>query len=104
MAGLLLTQQAETDRIGIWAYIAADSETAATRFLQAMDARCQLLAENPMAGRSRNELAQRLRSIPFGNYVIFYRPMSDGIQVIRILHGARDVDLLFWIDPTDTAA
>jgi len=31
----------------------------------------------------------------FKNYVIFYRPISEGIEVIRVLHGGRDIERLF---------
>jgi toxin ParE1/3/4 len=46
-------------------------------------------------GREREELSARLRSFAVGNYVIFYRPAKDGIEVVRILHGARDFPPLF---------
>lgn len=36
-----------------------------------------------------------LRSHPHGNYVIFYRPIGDGIEIVRVLHGARDIDAAF---------
>jgi len=36
-----------------------------------------------------------LRSLPVGNYLIFYMPVEDGIVVVRVLHGMRDVDALF---------
>ncbi len=49
----------------------------------------------PYMGRQREELAARLRSFPVGSYVIFYRPIDDGIEVARILHGARDFPPLF---------
>jgi plasmid stabilization system protein ParE len=26
------------------------------------------------------------------NYIIFYLPLSDGIEVIRVLHGRQDID------------
>lgn len=42
-------------------------------------------------GRKVEELAPNLRSFPIGSYLIFYRPIEDGIQLIRILHGARDI-------------
>jgi toxin ParE1/3/4 len=42
-------------------------------------------------GRSREELAAGLRSIVLKPYVVFYRPLDDGIELIRILHGKRDV-------------
>jgi hypothetical protein len=46
-------------------------------------------------GRLRPELAPHLRSFPIGNYVIFYRLTQEGIEVARVLHGARDIDALF---------
>ncbi len=41
------------------------------------------------------KLAADLRSFPFGRYVIFYMPVQDGIDVVRVLHSARDVDAAF---------
>lgn len=49
----------------------------------------------PKLGRERFDLAPELRGLPVGNYIIFYRPMKDGIQVIRVLHGARDLPSQF---------
>ena len=45
--------------------------------------------------RARKELATDLRSFPFGRYVIFYTPVYDGIDVVRVLHSARDIDAAF---------
>jgi toxin ParE1/3/4 len=39
----------------------------------------------PDLGRKREELSPRLRSLPFGRYVIFYRPMENGIEIARVL-------------------
>jgi len=44
---------------------------------------------------ARPELALAVRSFPVGNYVIFYRPHGDGIVVIPVLHGARDLPGMF---------
>ncbi len=46
-------------------------------------------------GRARQELADSMRSFPFGRYVIFYVPLEDGIDVVRVLHSARDIDAVF---------
>ena len=54
-----------------------------------------MLAAQPMMGRAREELAPGVRSFPFGRYVVFYMPMDDGIDVVRVLHGARDIDAVF---------
>lgn len=45
----------------------------------------------PGLGRQESKLAPNLRSFPLGNYLIFYRPIEDGIAVVRVLHGARDI-------------
>jgi toxin ParE1/3/4 len=62
-----------------------------TRFYE----RLVLLAGQPLLGRLRPELAPNLRSFPVDNHVIFYRPIDHGIEVARVLHGARDIDALF---------
>jgi len=36
-----------------------------------------------------------LRSLPVGNYLVFYLPLDDGIEVVRVLHGSREIDALF---------
>jgi len=53
------------------------------------------LAAMPELGRQCEELSARVRSFPVGRYVIFYRPMENGIEIVRVLHGARDLPPLF---------
>ena len=89
------TSQAHLDLVETAFRIAGENPTAADRWLDLIDAKCQLLARMPELGRKRPDLAPELRSLPVGNYLIFYRPMSDGIQVIRVLQGARDLPQLF---------
>lgn len=52
-----------------------------------------------MMGRAREELAAHLRSFAFGRYVIFYTSLHDGIDVVRVLHSARDIDAAFGEEP-----
>ena len=49
----------------------------------------------PVMGRARGELAAGMRSFPFERYIIFYAPVDGGIDVVRVLHSARDVDTPF---------
>jgi len=56
--------------------------------------KCQLLSQHPESGRDRSDLRPGLRGLPVGNDIIFYRPNDYGIDVIRILHGARDIKAL----------
>ena len=89
------TSQAHTDLTEIAIRIAEQNPAAADRWLELIREKCQGLARMPEMGRKRYDLAPGLRSLPVGNYVIFYRPVLDGIQVIRVLHGARDIPALF---------
>jgi len=86
---------AERDLEDIWRYIANDSLSAADHLIDRIEEKCQLRATNPEMGQPRPELAPGLRSFSVGNYVVFYRPIEGGIEVARVVHGARDVDALF---------
>ena len=62
--------------------------------LNAIDNTIRALADSPLIGRTRDELAEGLRSLPvlrYPTYVVFYRPTTAGIDVIRVLHGAREL-------------
>lgn len=95
MASYYLTPEAELDLQDIWDFIHKDNERAADRLLGQLIEDMQRLADNPGMGPQREELLPGLRSWPRGSYLIFYEPHPDGIQVLRILHGARPLDRLF---------
>lgn len=75
--------------------IAADAPAAAARLVDAIEEKCQALARMPEMGRRREELATGLRSSLVGPYVLFYRVTDEGIDVIRVIHGRRDIPRLF---------
>jgi len=78
-------------------YIALDSREAAERFLLAAHATFADLLDSPRIGRCSEFRLSRLIDLRvwpvkgFRNYLIFYREITDGIQIIRVLHGARDI-------------
>jgi toxin ParE1/3/4 len=82
---------AHGDLADIWSYIADDSEQQADLFLDMLEGKLALLATQPEMGRERPELAPKLRAFPIKRYVVFYRPVRGGIEVLRVLHSARDV-------------
>jgi toxin ParE1/3/4 len=86
---------AHTDLIEIWENIADDSEARADKFIDELDEKFQVLARKPSLGRLRDELAKDLRSFPFGRYIIFFLPLAEGIELVRVLHGARDISAIF---------
>jgi toxin ParE1/3/4 len=95
MPVVLRTSEAELDRVEITLHIAQHNPAAAEHLLETIDDKCRLLAQRPELGRKRFELAPNLRGLPVGNYIIFYLPLPDGIQIVRVLHGARDIPALF---------
>lgn len=88
------TAQAETDLIDIWLYISQNNPEAADRLLDDIEEACSLLAKHPQLGPARPEIAEACRSFPVGHYLILYRTIPDGIEVVRVSHGARRLDLL----------
>lgn len=95
MPSIIRSPQAESDLIEIAVYIAQDNPKAASRWLDTIDEKLDMLSRQPLIGEIREEIARNLRSFPVGNYIIFYQPFDDGVKLVRVLHGARDLDQLF---------
>ncbi|MBD1995041.1 type II toxin-antitoxin system RelE/ParE family toxin [Leptolyngbya sp. FACHB-541] len=95
MAIVVKRPRAELDLLDIWDYIADDSMDRADEFLDRIEEKLQLLARNPGLGRKRDELLPGLQSFPIGNYVVFYKEIKGGIDVIRVLRGSRDIEAIF---------
>lgn len=95
MAHFKRTALAEDDLIDIWTYIAQDNPSAADALLDRIDLACQRLAEHPGMGPARPDLAPALRYFVVGRYLILYREMPGGVEIVRVVHGARHLpDLL----------
>jgi len=92
---LRISPRARADLIEIWSYIADDSAANADAFIDKLFETMQLLAGKPGSGRHREELAPGMQSFPFGRYIIFYRVVTSAIEIVRGLHGARDIENIF---------
>ncbi len=86
---------AEDDLFELWLHIAREDPVAADRLLDRIEATLRRLADHPRSGRARLELMVDLRSAPVGAYVLFHLPLADGIELVRVLHGARDIEAVF---------
>jgi plasmid stabilization system protein ParE len=94
---VVLTPEAEFDLETIAQYIARDSLTTALSFVHELREKCLGLAEAPRG----YPLVPRyehlgIRRRPFGNYLIFYRIGVDAIEILHVLHGARDYEILLF--------
>jgi toxin ParE1/3/4 len=87
---ILKRPQVDADLDSIWSYIADENMEAADRVLDRIGDVISMLSEHPHAGRARPELAPGVRSFVALNYVVFYFPMDDGVEIIRILSGYQD--------------
>ncbi len=92
---LTFRPEALADLEEIYDYIAEDNPTAAGTFVAELRERCGVLAEQPLIGRERPELHPDLRGFPMGRYVIFYRVLTDEVEIVTVIHGARDIENLF---------
>ena len=98
MPRILRTPDSRSDYDEIWSYIAVRNLDAADRLVMQFDATLSVIATTSLMGRDVSELGVNLRCFPVGNYLIFYRPIEEGIQLIRVLHGARDITPEFFAD------
>jgi toxin ParE1/3/4 len=92
----LITEPAEVDIDEVLFYIAEDNLKAALLVYDRLLHCFEMLAQTPKAGRERKEFRHDARSFPEGNYLIIYRILfSNDVEVLRVLHGARDLDEIF---------
>lgn len=90
------TVPASRDLEAILDYIADQSSIdRAEAFLKQVNAKCQRLTQFPALGRKRDELAVGVRSLPVDAYLIFYRLIEDGVEILRVVSGYQDLEALF---------
>ena len=94
--------RARLDLLEQFLYLAGEATVeVAERYFAAVDRTCTRLAGQPLSGTPYDSGVARLegmRRAPVSGmaaYLVFYLPSPDGIDVIRVLHGARDIEQLF---------
>lgn len=92
MKSYRLSKAAEIDLVAIAEHIAIDSPVAAISVVERIERAFSFLGDNPGVGRLRNDVSdESVRSWIVDSYVIVYRERKRRIEVVRILHGARDI-------------
>ena len=104
MAEVVLAPAACADLLAQWDYYADDvgDPDLADRFLARAETTFKKLARTPGFGRPRSFRHPRMQNLrswkvdDFPKHLIFYRPLPDerGVEIVRVLHGARDLDAL----------
>lgn len=88
---LRITKLAAQDLSEIENYIGQDNPVAAVNFVQKLTERFHILLDSPGIGRKRPELSPTTRSSSVGEYLILYRRVTDGIEILRVIHAKRDL-------------
>lgn len=95
MVRLVILPAARADLIEIGDFIAQDDPRRAASFVAEIEAKMRAAAERPLSFPARDELHEGLRAARHGRYLIFFVEQGDEVQVVRVLHGARNLPHLF---------
>ncbi|MBD2140902.1 type II toxin-antitoxin system RelE/ParE family toxin [Anabaena sp. FACHB-1250] len=92
---LMISPEASRDLSEIIDYFVTRNIDAGERFVDEFEKRCQYLANFPNMGRSYENIRFDLRGVPLDGYVILYRVINGGIEIVRVVSGYRDLESLF---------
>ena len=95
MPRLVILPAARADLIEIGDFIAQDNPGRALSFLAELEAKMLQTAERPESFPARDDLPEGLRSARHGRYLIFFLNAGEEVQIVRVLHGARDLPRAF---------
>lgn len=97
MARVLRADHVDNDLLEIGRFIAERSGSidTALRFLDQIDEKCSQYAGQPEMGDARPDLGRNIRLFPVGNYVVIYQPLADGIIVLMVTRGNRNIPRVF---------
>ena len=94
----IISQPAIKDLEKIIDYFSSRNVDAGERFINEFEKKCKNLTNFPNMGRSYDDIKPSLRGLPLAGYIIFYRIIDDGIEIIRVVSGYRDLESLFLED------
>ncbi len=95
MSRIRVSKKALADIRRIWTYVAKDRPASADALIESFYKRFRLMAMNPAIGEARPDLRSGLRIMSVGKYVIGFRRIPQGIQIVRVVLGARDLGSQF---------
>lgn len=95
MSNYSFSDEAVKDLNTICDYIAQNNPNAASKLFDAIRQKCKLVAGFTSMGKSYEQLSPNLRGFSIEDYIIFYYPRQDGIDVTRVISGYRDLESLF---------
>jgi toxin ParE1/3/4 len=91
MSDFRVTLLAQADVDLAWLYVARDRPAAADRLAERLFEQFGAIVKNPKIGQVCAELGVDIRQSTVGNYVVMYRIRENWVEILRVIHGARDV-------------
>jgi toxin ParE1/3/4 len=95
MSICVIAPKASRDLNAISDYFVEKNIEAGERLLKEFEQKCQNLIKFPKMGKSYSKIRTNLRGVPLGGYIIFYQIIPDGIEVLRVVNGRKDLEALF---------
>ncbi|WP_083918617.1 type II toxin-antitoxin system RelE/ParE family toxin [Woodsholea maritima] len=92
---LVLTRPAARDLDTIYDHIAEDNPNAAARFIHGLVNKIQWIVERDYPGLNRDHVREGLRACLYKKRCIYFLNEDTRIVIVRILHGARDIETAF---------
>ena len=98
MPQIRYTARARRDLIDIWLETAEINPTAADDLYDRLEARVEILRRFPEAGPLSPGIAAEARALVELPYLVLYRTIPEGVQIVRVLHGARNIDETLFME------
>lgn len=95
MAQYLINKLASQDLNEIADYFAVNNVRAGEKFFNAFNRKSKQLVGFPNSGKSYDYIYSGLKGVPLSSYIIFYRVLEDGIEILRVISGRRDLLAVF---------
>lgn len=95
MSSYSFSEDAIQDLDEICEYISQNQPKSASKLFDKIRERCKAVASFPNMGKNYSKLSPGLRGFIVDDYIIFYYPREDGINVARVVSGYRDLESLF---------
>jgi len=90
-----ISPQAISDLEEIIDYFKERNVEAGDRLLNEFSKKCRYLTQFPLIGRNYFQIRSYLRGVPMQNYIIFYRVIDDGLEIMRVIRGDRNLEAMF---------
>ncbi len=95
MASYLFSEAAVKDLNQICEFIGRTNVKAASKLFDYIRQKCKLVASFPNMGKDYSQIRQNLRGFIVDDYIVFYYPREDGIDIVRVAYGRRNLKALF---------